>query len=149
MKKNMLFRLPVFFLLLIAGCAPVLVGFGALGGYMISEDELEGIYTIKKDDIFKTCKEVALDWSTEVLEDEYQTEIIATSESRRIWIRADQLTPDTTRLRVKARRFGVRGIRKVNTYTIPDIKTAQFIFERIVTPIHQQEKTAPAPNEKL
>ena len=124
--------------LLISGCATVLVGLGALGGYAISEDELEGIYTIKKDEIFQLCKNVALDWTTEVLEDEAQSEIIATSETRRIWIRTDQLTPDTTRLRVKARRFGVRGIRKINTYTLPDIKTAQFIFERIAAPIHKK-----------
>ena len=30
----------------LSGCSAVLVGLGALGGYAISEDELEGIYKI-------------------------------------------------------------------------------------------------------
>ncbi|MBN1522314.1 MAG: hypothetical protein JW928_07250 [Candidatus Aureabacteria bacterium] len=140
MKKWILSLFFILFYLHLSGCAPVLVGLGALGGYAISEDELEGIYTIPKDEVFLLGKNVALDWTNDVLEDEGQTEIIATSESRRVWIRIEQLTPDTTRLRVKARKYGFRDINKINTYTLPDIKTAQFIFERIVAPIHKQQK---------
>jgi hypothetical protein len=141
MKKIIILLLPVILgCLVTTGCAPVLVGLGALGGYAVGDDELEGIYTINKDEVFRLSKDVILDWTNDVLEDESQTELIATSETRRVWIRVEQLTQDTTRLRVKARRFGFRDINKINTYTLPDIDTAQFIFERIVTPIHRKQK---------
>ena len=140
MKKSIYLFIIVTVCFLFNGCATVLVGLGALGGYAISEDELEGIYTVNRDEVFRICKEVALDWSNDVLEDEHQTELIATSETRRIWIRIESLTQDTTRIRVKARKYGFRDINKVNTYTLPDIKTAQFVFERIVTPIHKKQR---------
>ena len=140
MKKSIYLFVIVTVCFLLNGCATVLVGLGAFGGLAISEDELEGIYTVHKDEVFRICKEVALDWSNDVLEDEHQTELIATSETRRVWIRIESLTQDTTRLRVKARKYGFKDINKVNTYTLPDIKTAQFVFERIVTPIHKKQR---------
>ena len=52
MKKSYIFSFITASCLLLTSCAPVLVGLGALGGYAIGEDTLEGIYTIKKDEIF-------------------------------------------------------------------------------------------------
>jgi len=140
MKKSPILSIVLILCFILSGCSAVLVGLGALGGYAISEDELEGIYTVDKDEVFRLSKEVVLDWTNDVLEDEHQTELIATSESRRVWIKIESLTQDTTRLRIKARKYGFRDINKVNTYTLPDVKTAQFIFERIVTPIHKKQR---------
>jgi hypothetical protein len=143
MKKRHLYLLTALFALLAAGCAPVLLGLGAIGGYMISEDTLEGIYTFNKDEAFRISKNILLDWSTDVMEDEAQTELIATSDSRRVWVFVEQITPDSTRVRVKARKYGVKDLETVNTYAVPDIRTAHYIFERIVAPINIKEKPAP------
>jgi len=135
MKKTILY---IFISIFITSCAPVLIGIGALGGYAIAPDELEGIYNVPQEELFNRSKEVLINWSTDVLEDENQTELIATTKKKRVWIKVERLNANITKLKVKARKYGFKDIKKINTYTMPDIKTAQEIFEQIVAPIYKK-----------
>ena len=134
------YKLLIFIILFLSGCAPVLVGIGALGGYAISSDSLEGIYNVPQEELFNLSKEVLINWSTNVLEDEQQTELIATKKERRVWVHVKRLNENTSKLTVKARKYGFKDIKKINTYTMPDMKTAQSIFEQIVKPIYKKHR---------
>ncbi|MCK5707602.1 MAG: hypothetical protein KAI43_08105 [Candidatus Aureabacteria bacterium] len=140
MKRKSLLSLFTVLFFFVSGCAPLLIGLGALGGYAISPDTVEGIYEAKQSEAFRISKDIMMEWTTDLLEDEAETELIGTLDKKRIWVFTEQLDNKTVRIRVKGRKFGLSDVNRINTYPLPDIKTAQNIFEKIVTPIHKRKR---------
>jgi hypothetical protein len=112
-----------FIFLNILGCAPLIVGgaVGALGGYAVSRDTIQG----------ETDKSYAGLWNSALMisrirgqikaEDMTKGYIELEAESSKVYIRLIRLTAATTRLRVSARK-----------YHLPNLSLAQDMFVKIM-----------------
>jgi len=123
MKKNNVFFLIPFILLCISGCAPLIIGsaVGALGGYAISRDTMQGETDIEYDRLWNAMTTVARIRGTIKSEDYSKGYLNLEAESSKVWIRLIRLTKATTRLRISARK-----------YRLPNFNLAQDIFVKIM-----------------
>jgi len=115
-----------FFAFLSSGCALLLIGGGAAGGYSISKDEIEILTDAKYNKIWKASTNVLRERGLVILEDKTHGVIEAEVEKSTITVHVDQATDKTIRLRVKGRR--VKNM-------FPDMKKAQSVFKQIVKKI--------------
>lgn len=103
------------------GCAVLLVGAGAAGGYSVSRDSVIAHYDLSKDHIFRRSLYVAREHGQVGLEDPKHGLIeLLTPEGVKVRISVKQLTPKTVELRVKARKN-----------MLPKVDVAQEIFNKI------------------
>jgi len=125
MKKSLLSLVIVSFLLLsISGCVPLIVGasVGAVGGYVVSKDTVEGNIDKPFDDLWNSSQELARNSGTVKKEDydKGQIQFIA-KDSSIVWINLSRLTRSATKIRVSSRRFH-----------FPNLTLAQDIFVKIL-----------------
>ena len=120
-KANLVFTIVLSFCLLSSGCIFIVAGVGALGGYAISKDTIQGETDSGFEDVWQASQEV-LDVMG-LIHTEYKSkgEIEAKVNSSDVKILIEELTSKTTRLRVSARK-----------YLLPDISLAQKIYIKIV-----------------
>jgi hypothetical protein len=125
MKKRLVF---LFFLplaiMVISGCLPaIIVGgtVGALGGYAVSRDTIQGETDKPYDVLWNSAVIVARIRGKIKTEDSVRGRIELEAESSRVYIRLDRLTQTATRVRVSARK-----------YHMPNIALAQDIFVKIM-----------------
>lgn len=116
----------LIFSLLSSGCALFLVGAGAAGGYAVSKDEIEGFTEAKKDRVWASLKNVVKEDGAITLEDKERGYLEAIVGKSTVKVRLDQVTPTSSRLRVKARK--TKGL-------FPDIKTAQDLYTKVTKKI--------------
>ena len=123
MKNRAVFFLIPFLLLGISGCAPLIIGsaVGALGGYAISRDTVQGETDIEYDRLWNAVVTVARIKGTIKSEDYTRGCLTAESESSKVWVRLIRLTKATTRLRVSARK-----------YYLPNLNLAEDLFVKIM-----------------
>ena len=126
MTKSRLLIIASLFLLSISsfGCIPLIVGgaVGALGGYAISKDSIQGETDKGYNTIWDAAKTVAKIKGTIKTEDKTKGYLELEVNSSKVKVRLIQLTKATTRLRVSAR----------NALGLPDIDLAQDIFVKIL-----------------
>lgn len=105
------------------GCAPLIVAgaVGAVGGYAISKDTIQGDTDKDYDKVWYSALSVARLRGTITVEDSYKGSIELEAESSKIYIKVIRLTRTATRLRVSARK-----------YHFPNLTLAQDIFVRIM-----------------
>ena len=121
MRKAILFLIPCIFLS-ISGCAPLIIGsaVGALGGYAVSKDTIQGETDKSYDSLWEAALTVSKIRGQIKYENKTKGYIESEAESSKVYIRFIRLTVSTTRLRVSARK-----------YHFPNMSLAQDIFVKI------------------
>ena len=124
MKKTILtriFLLPI--LLSLAGCVYLVVGgVGALGGYIVSPDTVEGIASSDQAKVWDTAKEIISVMGTINEELEESGIIIGKVSSAKVTVTISPINKSSVKLTVKARK----------TF-LPKISVAQDVFVKIMS----------------
>jgi hypothetical protein len=120
-KKAILFLIPCI-LLGTLGCAPLIIGgaVGAVGGYAISKDTIQGETDKNFDSLWESALNVSRIRGEIKYDDKTKGYIELQAESSKVYIRLTRLTAATTRIRVSARK-----------YHFPNMSLAQDIFVKI------------------
>jgi hypothetical protein len=123
MKKVTAFFILPLLLLNILGCAPLIIGaaVGAVGGYAVSKDTIQGETDRTYDALWNSALMVSRIRGTVKLEDYSKGYIELDIKPSKVWIRLIKLTQATTRIRVSARK-----------YHLPDFGLAQDIYVKIM-----------------
>ena len=124
MKKYLSFILLSYCMLLICGCAPLIIGAaaGSLGAYGVSRDTVQGDTDKNYEALWNSALNVAGARGLIQQENAATGYIELGAESSKVWIKLIRLTQSTTRLRVSARK-----------YHFPNMELAQDIFVKIIT----------------
>ena len=122
-EKNLLMAAGlVLFLFFSSGCAIFLLGAGAAGGIAISDDTMEGNFDKNFDRVWKITREVIMHDGFIRLEDKPHGKLEAEIKKSQVEVELSQLTPQTVRLRIKAR----KGYK-----LLPDMDLANSLHNRI------------------
>ena len=104
-----------------SGCALLLVGAGAAGGYSVSRDSVIAHYDLSTDHVFRRSLQLAKESGQVGLEDAKHGVVeLTTPDAVKVRITVKQLTPKSVELRVKARKN-----------MLPKVSVAQEIFNKI------------------
>ncbi len=107
---------------LVSGCAALLIGAGAAGGYAISRDSIKNDFDLPMSRVFQVSRDVAKEQGLITLEDDHRGLIKAQVEGANVTITVKQVSHKTVELRVGAR----------NDVFLPKIEVAQAIYTKIV-----------------
>ncbi len=129
-RKNVL---TVFFLgcmtFMANGCIYMIVGgVGALGGYVVSPDTVEGIVNHPSDNVYSAAQEVVATMGVIQEQSELGGAMIAKIGGAKVTITAIRMNETTTRLSVKARKNWM-----------PKIRTAQDVYMKIESYVKEEE----------
>jgi hypothetical protein len=106
----------------LSGCAALLIGAGAAGGYAISKDSVQNHFDLPSATVFRTSRDVARELGLITLEDEAHGVIKATVQGANVTINVKAVTPKTVQLKVKAR----------DDVLFPKIDVAQAVYTKIL-----------------
>ena len=112
-----------FCLCVLSGCVYLVIGgVGALGGYVVSPDTVEGITDADETAVWDAALEVLSVMG--IIEEQNETGgmIIAKIQKTRVTVTIQTINPTTTKLTIKARRA-----------FIPKIQIAQDVFVKIMS----------------
>ena len=112
----------VFAVACLCGCAPLLLGAGAAGGYAISRDSITNTFELSQAHLYQVSREVIADTGFVTTEDARRGLIQATVEGATVTITVTPASDHKTELKVKAR----------NKLLMPKIRVAQDVYNRIV-----------------
>jgi len=119
--KKIIFAM-LLFPLVFSGCFYVVAGaVGALGGYAISRDTIEGELDISFGSLWTSSIDVLDIMGVVIAEDQTKGIIQAEVNGAAVKVRIDQLTAETIRFRVTARK-----------YLLPQLNIAQNVYVKIV-----------------
>ena len=104
------------------GCAPILIGAGAVGGYAISKDSISNSFDLSMGHVYDTSRQVAEKVGLVTVADEKRGFIKASVPGATVTITVKRLTSRTVELKVKAR----------NDVFLPKIDIAQSVYNQIV-----------------
>ena len=107
MKTKNVFLLPVLFaaLLSLSGCIFIIAGtVGAVGGYAVTRDTIQGEYDARFDDAWKSSLETCNTLGYITTKDKTRGTIDATVERAKVRVEITQLTQEAIRVKVKARK---------------------------------------------
>ena len=104
-----------------SGCAVVLIGAGAAGGYALSKDSVKNHFDLSKDRVYKTSLGVTKDMGQVMLEDQKNGKIQAKVKEADITITVKPLTKKTVELKVQGR----------NKFKMPAVDVAQEVYNKI------------------
>jgi len=124
MKKLVLVLIIITFVSVnMLGCAPLIIGgaVGALGGYAVSKDTIQGETDKSYDRLWEAALTVSRIRGEIKYEDKTKGYIELEAESSKVYVRLIKLTVATTRLKVSARK-----------YHLPNLGLAQDIFVKIM-----------------
>ena len=107
MPKKYLISIWLIAVFLISGCAPLIIGgaVGALGGYAISKDTIQGETDIGYQELWGSAVRVVRLRGIPQYEDNLKGYIRAEIDSSKVWVRLVRLTKTATRLRISARKY--------------------------------------------
>ena len=105
-----------------AGCAPILIGAGAVGGYAISKDSISNSFDLSFAHVYQTSHDVIGRLGLITQADEQRGMIKATVPGGNVTININRLTARTVQLKVKAR----------NDILLPKVDVAQSVYNQIV-----------------
>ena len=122
LKQIPLILFSVVLVTVLSGCIFIVAGsVGAVGGYAITRDTIQGEYDANYSRAWKSALEVSSILGRVVTKDTTKGAIDAEVDKAKIKIEITQLTPEAIRLKVKAR----KGI-------FPRLGTAEKVFVKIV-----------------
>lgn len=105
----------------LSGCAVLLLGAGAAGGYAISKDSITNHYDLSSTVVYQAAREVIGEEGLVTLEDEHRGLIKAEVLDANVTIQVRKVSDRTTQLQVKAR----------NDLLLPKIDIAQNVYNKI------------------
>ena len=105
----------------LSGCAVLLLGAGAAGGYAISKDSITNHYDLSSTVVYQAAREVIGEEGLVTLEDEHRGLIKAEVLDANLTIQVRKVSDRTTQLQVKAR----------NDLLLPKIAIAQNVYNKI------------------
>lgn len=124
-KKILGLMLVMFLAVNLCGCAAILVGAavgaGAVCGYAVSKDTIQGDTDKAFDSLWSSAGLVAASKGDVKFSDQNRGYIEVQKGSLQIWIRIIRMTSSLTRVRVSARKLH-----------LPDMALAQEVFARII-----------------
>lgn len=106
----------------LTGCAAVLIGAGAAGGYAISKDSIKNYFTLSTTTVYQAAREVIGEQGLVTVEDERRGLIKAQVPDAKVTITVKRISERTTELKVQAR----------NDFLLPKIEIAQAIYNKII-----------------
>jgi hypothetical protein len=106
----------------VSGCAALLIGAGAAGGYAISQDSVKNHFGLSAPTVFRASRDVMRELGLITLEDERHGVIKGTVQGANVTINVKPLTAKTVQLKVKAR----------DDLLFPKIDIAQAVYTRIL-----------------
>ena len=122
---NKLLMLPILFSL--SGCVYLVVGgIGALGGYVVSPDTVEGIAKTDADTAWETALDVVATMGIVTESSRDAGIILVDVEKVKVRVTIEELTGSQTMLIIKARK-----------YNFPRIRTAQHVFVKIMSELRE------------
>ncbi len=107
--------------LALSGCAAVLVGAGAAGGYALSKDSVKNNFDMSRDRVYKQSLGVAKEMGQVTLEDSKNGRIEAKVRDVDVIITVKPLTKKTVELKVSGR----------NKIKMPAMDVAQEVYNKI------------------
>jgi hypothetical protein len=121
-KDAILFLFLCVFLFLASGCFYLVIGgLGAVGGYAVTRDTVQGEYDANYDKAWKKSQEICQSLGTVTSRSSAKGVVDAEVDRARVRVEVTQLTPEAIRVKVKAR----KGI-------FPKMETAEKVFVKIV-----------------
>jgi len=106
----------------LSGCAVLLVGAGAAGGYAISKDSIRNHFDLPPSTVYRAARDVIGAEGLVTVEDERRGLIKAEVEGAHVTITVKRISEKTTELTVKAR----------NELLMPKIEVAQALYNKIL-----------------
>lgn len=120
-----LFMVPILFTL--SGCVYLVVGgIGALGGYVVSPDTVEGITRTESEVVWDTTVEIVSVMGIVTESSPEAGILLADIDKIKVRVTIEPLTENQTMLSVKARK-----------YNFPKIATAQNVFVKIMSQLRE------------
>ena len=107
----------------ISGCAVLLVGAGAAGGYAISKDSVKNHFDLPQSHVFRVSREVAERQGLVTMSDEEHGLLKATVAGANVTITVKPVSRKTVELKVKARD---------SSLLLPKIDVAQTLYTEII-----------------
>ena len=108
--------------IVLSGCAALLIGAGAAGGYAISRDSITNHFDLPMSHVFRVSREAVSDVGLITVEDERRGFIKALVEGANVTVTVKPVSEKTVELKVKAR----------NNLFLPKIDIAQTVYNRII-----------------
>ena len=105
----------------LSGCAVLLVGAGAAGGYAIGRDSVKNLFDLPAEAVFRASREVVAKEGLITIEDARNGLLKATVEGATVTVTVKPVTKKTVELKVKAR-----------DNIFPKVDIAQAIYTRIL-----------------
>jgi hypothetical protein len=106
-----------------SGCAVLLIGAGAAGGYAISKDSVKNNFDLPQSHVYRISREVVEEHGEVTTDDEKHGIMKATVQGAAVTVTVKPLTRKTVELKVKARD---------HTLLLPKIDVAQVIYTKIL-----------------
>lgn len=106
----------------LSGCAAVLLGAGAAGGYAVSRDSVKNSFDLSQETVFQRSLAVMKEMGLVTLEDSAHGLIRAKVEGVNVTITVKPITKKSVELKVKAR----------NQWLLPEIDVAQAVYTKIL-----------------
>ena len=107
--------------LCLSGCAALLLGAGAAGGYAIGKDSVRNYYDLPQDHIFRQSLAVAKESGQVLTEDRAHGKIALKVQDVNVTITVKPISKKTVELNVKAR----------NQFLLPKVDVAQDVYRKI------------------
>ena len=105
----------------VGGCAVLLVGAGAAGGYAISQDSIKNDFDLPFARVFRVSRDVVKETGLVTLEDDRRGLITAVVEGADVTVSVKRISQKTVELKVKARQL-----------LLPKFEIAQTIYNHIL-----------------
>lgn len=108
-------------LLSLCGCAALLVGVGAAGGYAISKDSITNHFDLSQAHVYGVSRKVVRDIGLITEEDERRGRLRADVEGATVTVTVTPVSDKTVKLKVKARKL-----------FMPKLSVAENVYNRIL-----------------
>ena len=107
---------------MLSGCAALLLGAGAAGGYAISKDSVKNDFDLSRSQVYRVSRDVVNQLGLITLEDERHGLLKATVEGVTVTVTVKPMTRKTVEVTVAAR----------NNLLLPEIGVAQSVYTKIL-----------------
>lgn len=121
MLRNLSLVIAVLTVFSLSGCALLLVGGGAAGGYAVSKDSVEGIVDDSKEKVWDVAVKVLEDDGVIKSTDKPAGKIEAEVDDINVDVEITQETKSATKLKISARK-----------YLMPKVKKAQDLYTKML-----------------
>ena len=113
-------------LVALAGCAPVWIGAGAVGGYAVGRDAIRNHFDVSQTALYDVSRDVMGELGFVTDEDPHAGRVRGEVDGANVTVTIRPISDRTMELTVKAR----------NKFLMPRVSTAHLIYNRILDRLH-------------